>query len=297
MLAACGRVGFAPLPDAGVDFACTTDRWCQQPSGVTGTLYSVWAVSPDDVWAAGDQLLHWDGNAWTAVDTGATGFRDVWASPTAAWAVSITGNGVLTNLGGAWHVSLASPDAYAIWGASNSDVWVVGDDGTTDNVHHWDGSTWSTISALPQDAHYAVWGSGPANVWVGTVSHAVHHYDGATWTTIDPGDGGDLEYDAGFTSGPNDVFAQGYRVMHYNGTSWTPTCTSGCNFGRIWEASSGELWGVGLAAPGFVPLAHVVAGAWQPADPGVSVRLYGVSGQLGHVWAVGDGGTILHRPP
>lgn len=42
------------------------DAWTAQPALTDRPLASVWALSPDDVWAVGGALLHWDGERWRA---------------------------------------------------------------------------------------------------------------------------------------------------------------------------------------------------------------------------------------
>jgi hypothetical protein len=125
--------------------------------GNDNILNDVSAASSDDVWAVGFQgdshaelrtlAMHWDGAAWTVVETPDVG-------------------GTLDVLGG-------------IHGVSPSDAWAVGvyrrgiNDATL--TEHWDGSTWTIVNSPPTgngglDDVKAV---APATVWaIGTAFDA-----------------------------------------------------------------------------------------------------------------------------
>ena len=51
--------------------------------------YAAWGAAPDDVWAVGSTILHWDGSAWSAFPECRTSeLHGIWASgPNDAWAV------------------------------------------------------------------------------------------------------------------------------------------------------------------------------------------------------------------
>ena len=73
-----------PTPEASTDSAadaretgpdgsapCSADGWCRaevpDSGGASYELHSVSARAPDDVWAGGGRLLHFDGSAWSTV--------------------------------------------------------------------------------------------------------------------------------------------------------------------------------------------------------------------------------------
>src|SRR5678815_5583699 len=47
---------------------CDGRRWHPVDAPLTGRLDAVHGSSPADVWAVGDQVLHYDGCSWTAID-------------------------------------------------------------------------------------------------------------------------------------------------------------------------------------------------------------------------------------
>jgi hypothetical protein len=90
------------------------------PAPLSGGIWDVRAVGPNDVWALGadsnseSALAHWDGNAWQAVAAP--------PNPT------------------------ASPDfglGYLAVGSTN-DVWALGGSGGDTYTWHWDGTSWTT---------------------------------------------------------------------------------------------------------------------------------------------------------
>ena len=49
--------------------------WSEMTSGTSERLRAVWGLSPDDVYAAGENgtILHYDGTAWTPMSSGTAG--------------------------------------------------------------------------------------------------------------------------------------------------------------------------------------------------------------------------------
>ena len=144
------------------------------PSGTTGTLLTVAATGPADVWAAGDDgqghalVLRFNGVAWTRSAVPQFGasvhLRGVRAfTPNDVWIVGDASGGTLVIHwnGAAWtRVSSPNPDPntntlHAISGASSRDLWAVGQralsktstgvpPGTRTLAMHWNGSSWTT---------------------------------------------------------------------------------------------------------------------------------------------------------
>lgn len=151
------------------------------PTGsLLSALISVNALAPDDVWAVGASIdssgetraltEHWDGSAWSLVDTldqancgfngvSGTASDDVWAVGTCATA---DGWATLTaHWNGSTWKQVKSPNNKAqavnqFWGVTAiapDDVWAAGDspntDANTDSVllAHWNGSKWKLVKA------------------------------------------------------------------------------------------------------------------------------------------------------
>ncbi len=107
------------------------------------TIFGLWGVSPDDVWAVGGFagrdgfVWRYDGEAWRTVDLPDDLPR--------------TEDGEL-------------PSLFKVWGRSADDVWIVGGLGT---VLHWDGRELSVVPSGTRDALFTVSGNDDDVVAVG----------------------------------------------------------------------------------------------------------------------------------
>src|SRR5205085_1968762 len=82
----------------------------------------------------------------------------------------------------------------ALWGASPSDVWAVGEDEQSPLILHFDGASWG-FAARPMSSEpfRAIWGTAPGDVWAGAgaclvdgpCDGALLHWDGKTWSVVD----------------------------------------------------------------------------------------------------------------
>ena len=115
-------------------------------------------VAPNDVWGFAERItgstsvphaLHWDGNSWSAIALPSTG----------------------TNV-----------DLDDIVATGPNDVWIFGHEPWTTNAfaYHWDGSSFSLVSGLPEVESAAA--AAPGELYLGLGE--VHLFDGATTTPI-----------------------------------------------------------------------------------------------------------------
>ena len=174
------------------------------PSG-TLRLAAIWAFGPADVWAGGGDVQDGTGRlfrkttAWADQSTAPTvlpGYAaDFWGASGNLWAVGRvaghTSSGYIARWDGAQWATLidkATDRLNAIWGSSQSDIWVVGDGGL---VYHFDGKQWS-LSPRPDRANLsAIWGTSANDVWAagsdaGFASGVVIHWNGSTWKDESP---------------------------------------------------------------------------------------------------------------
>jgi hypothetical protein len=114
---------------------------------------------------------------------------------------------------GSWHESPLGDQVgfFGIWGASNNDIWAVGDKGV---IYHSSGfDSWTKQVSGDARKLDAVSGSGPDDVWVTGASGAVLHFDGTRWEHVDVGSRDELW---GAWVGPNDIYfaADDSKVVH-----------------------------------------------------------------------------------
>lgn len=228
---------------------------------------------------------------WAAMSSGTSmTLFDVWgASATDVFAVGDNGT-IIHYDGSSWspQVSGTSAALYAVWGTSGSDVFAVG--GSSGTILHYDGTTWSPQTSPLTDSLSGVWGTSGTNVFAVGYNGAIIHYDGTSWSV--QASGGPWLMDVWGTSG-SDVFAVGMvgTVLHYDGSAWTslPTGTSDPFYG-VWGAGSSDVFGVGT---GFT-IYHYDGTNWNPQSTGIPEPQLAVWGTTGsNVFAAGNGGTIL----
>ena len=241
---------------------------------VLGGVYGIEVVAPDDVWFVGwtgqtfgpgcNQALtmHWDGASLTAIET---------PCPDLGCEVGALGG-----------YALESASAIAA-----DDIWGVG--GGTGPYHgictyvvHYDGTSWNHVPTPEpglQRRLYDVHALATDDVWaVGTYLDGlgyhsyVIHWDGGQWTYEDlPGGGAALHAFA-----PDDIYAVGDRVVHYDGTAWS------------WVDDLGALGG-GVVAPSLLDLdAPGPCGLWavgRQADFSVGLVPFAVRQDAGQYWS------------
>jgi photosystem II stability/assembly factor-like uncharacterized protein len=309
--------GAAP-PDLGAG----TGTWAPETSGYGGPLFTVWGSGPNDVYAAGDVILHSAGDGvWTSTSLPpmAGTLAALWGSSAAnVWAVGADGTLLHRANGGNWTVqtnsAVTTRSLTAIWGSGPTDIYSVGAVGT---VIHFDGTAW-TAQNVPgyvsgNDMHWpfaadfsAVSGTRPNNVFAASsgfvqVNGLFHNTGGTTWDTIvlptesysslwfDPVSG------EGFsaTSDPNYTF-----LSHNSGSSpsdWVPQTVAAApgKVDAVWGSGPKDVYAVGDSGA----IWHLdTTGKWTAQDSGTTNRLRAIWGSsAADVYAVGAGGTILRR--
>ena len=174
-MAACGILSSDDPPELEPgprNYEWTVDTLHSPPGGF---IYDIWGSSPDDVWAVAgggiNNLWHFDGKEWSD------------------WAERV------------------GPSFYSIFGFSQDNVWMGGNDG---KLYHFDGTKWSL------SFRYEVEGMRGAEIW-------------SIWGNSDS----DI-YAAGTIYMTQEVMPQGF-ILYYNGKSWRELLVSeyGVQFQRV----------------------------------------------------------------
>ncbi len=264
-----------------------------------GDLYGVAARTTTDAWAVGDQVLHWDGTAWTLVPTPNTGFYST---------------------------------LYGVSMVAANDVWAVGSrpEGNTRQplTIHWDGLAWSQVPAptfTSTQELRAVAARTADDVWAvgGYDTSLTLHWDGQAWTQIPspsvPG-GVNKLYGVAIVAA-NDVWAVGTGelgpspqplIIHWNGVAWSQVPAapiSASTLTAVTALAANDVWAVGSGSAGtfYTPLVeHWDGSGWQvvPSENtlGAVNILWGVAAaSTGELWAVGQSyaypnyGSLIER--
>jgi hypothetical protein len=195
------------------DFMCTlTSKPTLPPlrvvfDGLPPALLSAAGTSPTNVFVVGADphdglgpyVLHYNGQCWTRLKTGATG---------ALWWISfkpIAGAFYMVGEGGLilrydiasgefeHQVGPGSQQLFGVWGERSDSVWAVGGD-LTDESHggviwHYDGQSWQSVdlsSVFPDGAPllFKIWGRNEHDIYAVGQAGTILHYDGEGWAKV-----------------------------------------------------------------------------------------------------------------
>lgn len=290
--------------------------WTQPPALTGAKLRAVASVGPSDAYAVGSTTsgasYHYDG-AWSSLSVPvASGdvLRSVWMS-SSSFGVTVgsnSNNGVIYHYGGSsWAApcAAATTGRNAVWGASASDVYAVGDaDGSNMKaISHWDGGCWANTSFVAPSGVlrlFAVAGSSATDIFAAgqrsaTLTAAMFHSTGSTWSEMplpvpDPGTPKALtRIDGLWASSVNDVFAVGDGILHYNGSSWSNMTGPAQTLRAVAGTGPRNVFAVGDNAR----LLHYDGISWTPVrvPSSASATFRGVSATARSVIVVGETGS------
>ncbi len=312
-------VGYYGTNQAG--FQSLTEHWdgstwsvvpSPNPSSYLNWLLGVTAISPNDVWAVGEErvadmqgdtfTIHWDGSTWSMVSSpnpeggiynlllgvSAVSSNDVWA---VGFYETFNDNKTLTMHwdGTQWSL-VASPNPsvsysylYAVTAISSNDVWAVGTFDTTQPfpfAMHWDGIEWDAV-AVPNV------GTGANELLAVTALSSNDLWAVGSYST---GSGGSVEHTL---------------VEHWDGSHWSvvPSPDAGNEYNTLdglAALSPNDVWAVGQYHNQFGN-DHTLAEHWDgnswsvvasPSGVGTNWLLGVTALSYNDVWAVG-----LHGNP
>jgi len=270
------------------------------PPPASAKLFGDWAIDAIDVLTVGEAgtILFYDGTSWSLRASGTT--NTLYAMGPGVVVVGAGGTILrYDHTTDSWSPQ-TSGTTNALYGVTRTPPGgtfvVVGAAGT---ILHYDGTSWIPQTSGTTATLYGV-DKVPmvaANFAVGA-GGTILYYDGTSWSSQTSGTANDLFF-VGIISGA-DVYALGAggTILHYDGTTWTARTSGTTNALR--------------SATGAVTPAGVVTDLWAVGDGGTilhsgdgvtwSAQVSGTTNDLtgvsavaaNDVFAVGDKGTILH---
>ena len=270
----------------------------------THLLNAVFGSAPDDVWAVGQDIVHWNGTSWSQVPApGAVDLKGVWgSSPNDAWAVGSRG-AFLHFDGMAWNFapSPTTEDITGIWGSGANDIWAVGAGGS---VLHCDGRNWSAFPAENFGPLGAIHGNSSIDVVAAGQSARVH-FDGKSWTRLPDHLLERPAYVTAFGDGTN-VFLGGMvtwftsmgggdnpELGRWDGSSMVDDLEPAWGGSAVvesgWASSPNDVW---LALP---TLTHWDGSAWSPSGTNADLGITALGGTSEDIWAATNTGQILRK--
>ena len=280
--------------DAGTLLRWNSGRWNTLASPTALDIRDLHGRSASDVYAIASNatpddiaaLLHFDGVAWSLIDTrdGADG-NAVFAAGGVVF-VACNAGVMLRHDGTTWYEddTFITEDLLDVWAASDDDAIAVGESG---HILHWDGSAWSPMNSGVAARLRAVSGSSSTDVAACGDGGTMLHYDGTAWSPTPAGTRTSLT--AVYLFPGTDRVAAGDvgTVLFGTGTQWAPRLLGQpFAFEGVWSISD-YFMAVGTVPGGGV--ARDRDGFGWTFPEGLHA-LSGFSAVLIH--AVGDGGAI-----
>lgn len=209
-------------PDDGVVYKRQADgRWQQVFKVRLKELGGGWASGPDDVYATGVAVAHFDGKSWREIQIGKgkrTSYQISGSGPKDVLAFESTGTVHRRGESGAWspETDLKAPlnDGLVI---DADTAYAVGEGGA---VFHRVKGTWKREDSGVRGQLTRLWASGPSDVYAAG-SALVHTTGDGKWTQVEVPRIGQPTQISGRAA--SDVWALGLAgIAHHDGARWQP---------------------------------------------------------------------------
>jgi hypothetical protein len=263
-------------------------------AGSRDNYLDVSGSTDDDVWIAGDRLLHRRaGGEWQALEMSSP--RAIYAVQSLAERTLIAGTGGLARgyANDAWLDMDVRPDAWlrGLWGDASS-AWLVGARGSSFGLLN--GRLWTPLATPTTRDLLAVYGVPGGSVWAVGAGGVVLRHDGTLWAAIPSGPDGGVSADlrAVWGSADHDVWAAGTggTLLHWDGRVWTRASEEAAfSLNAVWGRAADDVWAAGTGGT----LLHYDGSAWRAEFSGTSQALNALWGSSRQLWAVGEHGTLL----
>ncbi len=269
-------LGIAVLGACG---GSSTPSWTVVAQNQPSALLSVWAGSEMDAWVvggntadAGPFVAHYDGSSWTKMDTGQRNVDLWWVKGFDDGNVFMSGsNGTILRFN--WSTNkfekLTTPGnaiVFGMWGAASNDVWAVGGGASGASggfVWRFDGTNWTPAAGLPSDIAtsgtcWKVNGQSASDIWISGTNGLTLHWNGSALQRMDI----------------PEAAADQVSLFSVGVNSKRAIAVGGAFSGVLFENDGS---------------------GWKSALPSGGPLLSGVAVSEDDAYAVGQGGTILHR--
>lgn len=244
------------------------------PKPTSNVLWDVYATDANNAWAVGNNatVLQWNGSAWIShtIQAGFTSQR------------------------------------FGVWASSASDVYVVGIS-TGNQIHHYDGSSWTNIGTSVNwgtGSIRSVWGSSANDVWITGTNGRVFRMQNNSWSSKSSGVPATLSGLRIWGTDAGNIWLIGSTGASNTGTilkwnegsqSWDTQASGLAAIKGIWGSGPSAMWaagGNGAAQQGKIY--RLIGATWTDASPaGSYASFYHIGGSNAYnIWAVGYNGLM-----
>ncbi|HSJ64067.1 MAG TPA: Ig-like domain-containing protein [Gemmatimonadaceae bacterium] len=231
--------GTTPAGDAGFVASFVGQHWTNRYARAGGRFHALHGRGPEDLWAVGSEIVHYDGATWMPIPVPGATARAVWAVAPGVAFVGDDGGAIhrvdtaATQLGNPLGVGIR-----ALYGFSPDEVYAGDAAGT---VLRWNGAQWSIAAQFGPEPIVAMGGTGPDDLWV--VGGVYAHFDGGAWRVLDPDDALPTGTVGVWASAPGNVWAvtDSVRLKLFDGAAWREHWDSPVAFEGIWGSSASDL--------------------------------------------------------
>lgn len=282
---------------------CTNGSTWQQITGPPGsgspaTVFptAIWGVTDNLLYIGGDDGIYQltDGTTWTQVLS--DDIADIWGSAANnIWAV---GDTIYRFNGSSWNPSFADAglrnapeDLPSISGSSAANVFAVGKAG---RILRYQGSAWSSMTAVPEYPIHDIWSDGPDSLCAVGENGLVIRYDGTSWKPMASATNQDLRAVCGWGNGHYLAAGVGGTVQYYNGSTWSLLNSGTTNdLNDVWCNAPDSALVVGIGGT----IRNCSSGGTCPDDNpgGPTTDLYAVVNSSMGIFAAGDNGVLLKK--
>ena len=262
----------------------------------------IWGSAPDNFLAVGPHLgaphqggwgdiFRWDGTGWTLEHVADRELFGIWgASENDVFAV---GDEVILHFDGDEWTTKGHPGFYLkkISGRSPNDIYAVGWDAVRREgvVLHYDGASWSPTYSGTSRYLLSVWTAPDGEVFAVGSDGTIVHFDGDRWETMRLG-----RLSGAWGATADEVYVAGCapRVMRGSSRTWAPmTLKMGGELEAVWGTSGTDYHTAG--ADGWV--LHFQETGWSGEQVTPGTDLHGIWGSSPEdIFVVGGRGAIAH---
>ena len=198
-------------------------------SNTQANLHEIWGTGSDNIYAGGNELLHYNGVLWSRIiwpDETIQGIWGIGSDNIYLLGTHLNGTTIYRGDGTNWTaVHNTDKCLYDIWGLNGDDIYAVGASG---RAVHWDGVNWTEINYPQNEWLYTVYGFSSQEVYAAGLDGLILHWNGQTWQEMYEMEDA-LSFDDIWGEDPNDFYVAGDKstngkieavLLHWTGAVW-----------------------------------------------------------------------------